>query len=203
MKSLHIVVMLIVLSSITILFSGCPAAGHSIPPRWFYVCKFVNPEYAQYVTSNSGDFLRCDSTYNRCYTPISVNQYYYYNSKFPQYKDGGLMIWDFTDFSRFEADKVYYPLHGGYFLQYPYLVQSFHVLYDLKWTALETFDVDLTQYDTLALGEENILEKPYFLVEPSQKVKTFEQLVDYLNQCIDKGNLSEQDRWCIEYGRNY
>lgn len=161
--------------------------------RTFGIVKFSKPEYSQYVTSNVGAFRHEYHYVGHCYIqrPNNIGVYYeYLQGCFPsRYYSGEIFVVDSFRFDLYEPDGIYYPLNDGYFLQYPYVVSGKDIVYDIKWTDVDSFGIDLTRYDTLCVYP---VEEEYF-IHPPRRVRTFVELVNYCNETIDKGDL--QTEW--------
>lgn len=184
MKNFVLIFMSVLLS---FCFTSCVC--DNMPEINFYVVKFSDPKYSEYVMCNHDKFIysydyTCDST-------VVVNSNLgvyvdYLNGSFPSERCEWNFVEPLTDFSDFEPNKFFISLSDGYFLQYPFFVLGDTVLYGIKWTELESFDVDLSRYDTLCINP--VIEK--YRLTKAESQKTLDDIVRYCNKTIESGNVS-------------
>lgn len=107
------------------------------------------------------------------------------------YTDASVYADEVLSVEELRSGDKYVPLEKDYFLVYPYEVidatdvPSDYVLYDMKWSDLQSLDMDT---DTLpVLDEEPILFMKN--VYPLKKHKTLDDFIAYINSLIVEGDI--------------
>lgn len=107
------------------------------------------------------------------------------------YTDASVYADEVLSVEELRSGDKYVPLEKDYFLVYPYEVidatdaPSDYVLYDMKWSDLQSLDMDT---DTLpVLDEEPILFMKN--VYPLKKHKTLDDFIAYINSLIVDGDI--------------
>ncbi len=160
------------ISLVVVAFAVCGCADYEMDKHEVLsVIRFRDSSYVDRVLLPKGeDKIMIDRL---CYTDATV------------YADDVLSVDDLR------AEDMYVPLEKDYFLIYPYEVIdatdeiSDYVLYDLKWSDLQSLEVDT---DTLRILDED----PILFMEdvyPLKMHKTLDDFVSYLNGLIDNEEM--------------